>query len=260
MSADEPDRREGRDAVAQRQRAGRRGSDRGLRVEGLESGYGPSLVLRGVSLTVERGEVVALLGRNGAGKSTTLRSIMGIVTPRAGSVRYDGAELIGRPAHAIARMGISYIPDDRRIFPDLTVEENLVLAARAVRRHGTWDLDRVHELFPVLRERRQHPGLHLSGGEQKMLAAGRALIQNPRLLLMDEASEGLAPRVVHQIVEAVREISASGITIFLADQNLKFARRVADRGYIIDKGVIEHADDIEAIWSNEALVRRYLSV
>lgn len=232
----------------------------GLTIEGLETAYGRSLVLQGVDLTVERGEVVALLGRNGAGKSTTLRSIMGLVPPRAGSIRYEDSELVGRPAHSIARMGISYIPDDRRIFPDLTVEENLLLARRATRRDGDWDLDRVYALFPVLRDRRRQPGLHLSGGEQKMLAAGRALVQNPRLLLMDEASEGLAPKIVQQIVEAIREVSASGITIFLADQNLKFARRVADRGYIIAKGVIEHSDHIEAIWSNEQVVRRFLSV
>ncbi|MPZ89278.1 MAG: ATP-binding cassette domain-containing protein [Nitriliruptorales bacterium] len=231
-----------------------------LGVEDLHTAYGQSLVLQGVSLTVNRGEVVALLGRNGAGKTTTLRSIMGLVRPRSGRIHFEGTDLLGKPSHAIARLGLSYVPDDRRIFPELTVEENLVLAARAAGRRGEWDLARVYGLFPVLADYRRRGGLQLSGGEQKMLATGRALIQNPRLLLMDEASEGLAPKIVQQFVEVLREISASGITTFIADQNLKFARRVADRGYIMDKGVIEHAGDIEAIWANEDVVRRYLSV
>lgn len=204
---------------------------------------------------------MALLGRNGAGKTTTLRSIMGLVRPRKGSIRFEGTELVGKPPYAIARLGISFVPDDRRIFPDLTVEENLELGYRlAARRKGPWTIERVYELFPVLKEYRKRGGTQLSGGEQKMLALGRALVQNPRLLLLDEAAEGLAPLIVQEFVRVIREISASGITILMADQNLKFARRVAQRGYIIDKGRIEYHDDIERIWANEEIVRRYLAV
>lgn len=231
-----------------------------LRVEQLDAGYGESLVVQDVDIEVDWGEVVALLGRNGAGKTTTMRCIVGIVPVRSGRIRFDGEDLRGERPHAIARRGISYVPDDRRIFAELTVEQNLEIARRAAKRDGDWDLDRVYELFPVLREYRRRGGLQLSGGEQKMLATGRALVQNPRLLLMDEASEGLAPKLVQRFVEVLREISATGITVFLADQNLKFARKVADRGYIMDKGRIEHADDMEAIWEDEEIVRRYLSV
>ncbi|MPZ62076.1 MAG: ATP-binding cassette domain-containing protein [Propionibacteriales bacterium] len=231
-----------------------------LTLEDVESAYGRSLVLRGVSLSVEAGEVVCLLGRNGAGKTTTLRSIVGLVRPRSGHITFDGTELVGRSPHRIARLGLSYVPDDRRIFAELTVEENLRLARRTVNRPGDWDLERVYHLFPVLEQYRRRGGAELSGGEQKMLATGRALIQNPRLLLLDEASEGLAPKIVQQFVQAVREISATGIAVLLADQNLKFARRVAGRGYVMGKGTIEHADDMYAIWANEEVVRRYLSV
>jgi branched-chain amino acid transport system ATP-binding protein len=231
-----------------------------LAVDGIEAGYGDAPVLQAVSFAVRAGEVVALLGRNGAGKTTSMRCIVGIVRPRAGTITFDGEDVTGLRSHVIARRGISFVPDDRRIFPDLTVEENLEIARRAAKRTGDWDVDRVYELFPVLSDYRARGGLKLSGGEQKMLATGRALVQNPKLLLMDEASEGLAPKVVDTFVKAIREISATGITVLLADQNLKFARKVADRGYIMDKGRIEHADEMEAIWADERIVRRYLSV
>ena len=231
-----------------------------LEVDSLDAGYGDAAVLQGVSLAVKAGEVVALLGRNGAGKTTTLRCIVGIVSPRRGTVAFDGADVTGLASHVIARRGISFVPDDRRIFPDLTVEENLEIARRAARGSGDWNIERVYRLFPVLSDYRTRGGLQLSGGEQKMLATGRALVQNPRLLLMDEASEGLAPKIVEKFVEALREISATGITVLIADQNLKFARKVADRGYIMDKGRIEHEGEMEAIWKDEKIVRRYLSV
>jgi branched-chain amino acid transport system ATP-binding protein len=219
------------------------------------------MVLQGLSLSVEAGDVVALLGRNGAGKTTTLRSIMGLTPPRSGYIRLEGVEIAGEPPHQIARLGIGYVPDDRRIFPDLTVEENLELARRvSPRKQGPWTLARVYDLFPVLREYRSRGGTQLSGGEQKMLALGRALVQNPRLLLLDEAVEGLAPLIVQEFVRVIREISASGITILLADQNLKFALQVAQRGYIIDKGRIAYYDEMERIWANEEIVRRYLAV
>lgn len=235
-----------------------------LAVEDVVVLYGDSLVLQGVSLVVDQGEVVALLGRNGAGKTTTLRSIMGLVRPRSGSIRLRDRELVGLQPHVMARSGISFVPDDRRIFPDLTVEENLGLAARvsqkASRSDGPWNIGRIYEVFPVLKEYRRRGGLQLSGGEQKMLAIGRALIQNPRLLLLDEAAEGVAPIVVEMLTGVIREIASSGITILLADQNIRFARRVATRGYIIDKGTIEHEGNLEQIWADENVVRRYLAV
>jgi branched-chain amino acid transport system ATP-binding protein len=231
-----------------------------LELERIDAGYGDAAILQDVSLSVQAGEVVALLGRNGAGKTTTMRCIVGLVRPRRGGVTFNGGDITRLATHAIARRGISFVPDDRRIFPDLTVEENLEIARRAAKRPGDWDVERVYELFPVLREYRTRGGPKLSGGEQKMLATGRALVQNPRLLLLDEASEGLAPKVVDTFVAAVREISAGGITVLVADQNLKFARRVADRAYIMDKGRIEHEDEMEAIWADDQVVRRYLSV
>ena len=232
-----------------------------LQVENIVTLYGPSMVLQGLSLSVEAGDVVALLGRNGAGKTTTLRSIMGLTPPRSGHIRLEGVDIAGRPPHHIARLGISFVPDDRRIFPDLTVEENLELARRvSSRKQGPWTVAGVYELFPVLREYRNRGGTQLSGGEQKMLALGRALVQNPRLLLLDEAVEGLAPLIVQEFVRVIREISASGITILLADQNLKFALQVARWGYIIDKGRIAYHDEMERIWANDEIVRRYLAV
>ena len=232
-----------------------------LQMEGVVTGYGQSQVVHGISLGVDQGEIVCLLGRNGAGKTTTLRSIMGLTPPRAGSIRYRGAEIGGRPPYAIARLGIGYVPDDRRIFPDLTVEENLELGRRSAgRADGPWSLARVHALFPALRDLRSQRGTHLSGGEQKMLALGRALMGNPDLLLLDEPVEGLAPLVVTHLVDALRQIRQTGVTILLADQNLKFCRKVAERGYIMEKGHIQYADTLEAIWRDEAAVRKYLAV
>lgn len=232
-----------------------------LRVERLVAGYGGSVVLHGISLTVGEREIVCLLGRNGAGKTTTLRSLMGLTPPRSGSIRFKETEVAGRPPFEVARLGIGYVPDDRRIFPDLTVEENLEIARRArVGADGRWTAERVYDLFPVLRELRGSRGNHLSGGEQKMLAIGRALMRNPDLLLLDEPVEGLAPLVVRHLVEVLREIRAAGVTILLADQNLKFCRRLADRGYIMEKGLIQHAGSLEAIWEDEAVVRQFLAL
>lgn len=232
-----------------------------LELEEVVAVYGLSRVLQGVSLAVDRGEVVALLGRNGAGKTTTLRSIMGLVKLLSGRIRFQGSKLRGKQPFEIARMGIGYVPDERRIFP-LTVEENLTLAWRHGSRNqdGSWTLERVYELFPPLREFRTRNGTSLSGGEQKMLAIGRALVTNPFLLLLDEPSEGLGPLIVRDLLRALDEIRDSGITVLLADQNLKFCRRMADRGYIIDKGLIQYQGDMEAIWGNEVIVKKYLAV
>ncbi len=231
-----------------------------LRVRDLVAGYGQSVVIHGVSLAVDQGEVVSLMGRNGAGKTTTLRAIMGLTPPRAGSITFRDAEIQGCPPFQIARLGIGYVPDDRRIFPDLTVHENLELARRVAGRSGRWTVERVCELFPVLKRLLDSKGNHLSGGEQKMLAIGRALMQNPDLLLLDEPIEGLAPLVVKHLGEALRQIREAGVTILLADQNVKFCRRVADRGYILEKGLIQFEGTMAAIWENEAILSKYLAV
>jgi branched-chain amino acid transport system ATP-binding protein len=231
-----------------------------LEVSDLVTAYGLSRVLHGVSLEVEAGEIVCLLGRNGAGKTTTLRSIMGLTPPRAGRVAFAGADVTGRPPYEIARRGIGYVPDDRRIFADLTVEENLEIVRRVTRREGRWTLDRVWQLFPVLRELRRNRGGGLSGGEQKMLAIGRALMGNPVLLILDEPSEGLSPLMVRTLLEAIHAIRGEGVTLLVADQNLKFARRAADRGYIIEKGIIRYRGRLEDLWADEEVVRKYLAV
>jgi branched-chain amino acid transport system ATP-binding protein len=231
-----------------------------LGVQNLVAGYGQSQVIQGVSLAVDRGEIACLLGRNGAGKTTTLRAIMGLTPPRSGSISFRNAEIRGRHPFEIARLGIGYVPDDRRIFPDLTVQENLELARRVAGRSDRWTVGRVCELFPVLTDLLDHQGNHLSGGEQKMLAIGRALMQDPELLLLDEPIEGLAPLVVKHLGEALRQIREAGVTILLADQNVKFCRRVADRGYILEKGLIQFEGTMAAIWENEAILRKYLAV
>ncbi len=231
-----------------------------LQVQNLVAGYGQSAVIHGISLAVERGEIACLLGRNGAGKTTTLRSIIGLTLPRSGEITFREMEIRGKSPFQIARLGIGYVPDDRRIFPDLTVQENLELARRVAGRSGRWTVERVCELFPVLRNLLDHKGNHLSGGEQKMLAIGRALMQNPDLLLLDEPIEGLAPLVVKHLGEALRQIREAGVTILLADQNVKFCRRVADRGYILEKGLIQFEGTMAAIWENEAILSKYLAV
>ena len=232
-----------------------------LEVSDIVTLYGQSLVLQGVSLTVNEGEIVALLGRNGAGKTTTLRSVMGLTPPRAGSIKLKGTEITRKQPFEISRLGIGYSPDDRRIFPDLTTEENLLIAGRlAKNKVNGWTVQRVYELFPALELVRSSRGGGLSGGEQKMLAIGRALMGSPELLLLDEPSEGLAPLVVKALAEAIVEIRKSGVTILVADQNIRFCRRMADRGYILEKGVIRYQDEMSRIWENEEVVRKYLAV
>ena len=232
-----------------------------LEVSDIVTLYGQSLILDRVSLTVGEGEIVALLGRNGAGKTTTLRSIMGLTPPRTGSIKLNGVEITGKQPFEIARLGIGYSPDDRRIFPDLSTEENLLIAGRFAKKNGgDWTVQKVYELFPDLERVRSSKGGSLSGGEQKMLAIGRGLMSNPKLLLLDEPSEGLAPLVVKALTEAIVEIRKAGITIFVADQNIRFCRRVADRGYILEKGVIRYQDEMSKIWQNEEVVKKYLAV
>jgi branched-chain amino acid transport system ATP-binding protein len=231
-----------------------------LNIEAINTFYGTSHILQDVSLSVEAGEVVALLGRNGVGKTTTLRSVMGLTPPRSGSIQLEGKELRGLPAHTISRLGVAYMPDDLRIFPDLTCEENLLIAAKLSPRTGYWNQEKVEALFPVLAERRGQKGLNLSGGEKKMLSMGRALMASPQIVLMDEPSEGLAPLIVRALVAAIAEIRSHGVTLLLADQNLKFCRQVCDRGYIIEKGRIVHQDTMEGIWADETVVKKYLAL
>ncbi|NVM26352.1 MAG: ABC transporter ATP-binding protein [Desulfobacterales bacterium] len=232
-----------------------------LEIDNIDTYYGQSHVLQGISLGIDEGEVVSLLGRNGVGKTTTLRSIMGLTPPRRGSIRFQGEEMAGKKPFEIARLGIGYVPDDRRIFPDLTTFENLEIARRmSAKKRGHWNIDTVCDLFPVLRELSSTKGTHLSGGEQKMLAVGRALMKNPELILLDEPAEGLAPLVVVALSKAISEIRDTGVTVFLADQNVRFCRKAADRGYIIEKGSIQYQDQMKNIMENEEIVKKYLAV
>ena len=229
-----------------------------LEVSGLNSFYGDSHILFDVALRVERHEVVALLGRNGAGKSTTLKSLMGVVTPRAGSVRLDGEELAGKKAHAIARHGMQLVHEDRRIFGSLNVEENLVLAGLTA--DNKWPLDRIYAMFPRLKERRTSRGTDLSGGEQQMLAIARALVRDPKIILLDEPFEGLAPVIVQDLVRACRELAEAGQTIVLVEQNLAATLALAKRVYIINNGHIAHEGPASELKARPQLLQRHLGV
>jgi branched-chain amino acid transport system ATP-binding protein len=229
-----------------------------LEVTGLNTYYGDSHILFDVALRVERNEVVALLGRNGAGKSTTLKSLMGVVAPRDGSIVFDGAEIAGRKSHAIARAGMQLVHEDRRIFGSLNVEENLVLAGLTA--DARWPLERIYEMFPRLRERRTSRGTDLSGGEQQMLAIARALIRDPKIILLDEPFEGLAPVIVQDLVEACRALAHAGQTIVLVEQNLAAALTLAQRAYIINNGHIAHEGPVSDIKARPEVLHRYLGV
>ena len=231
-----------------------------LEVEGIHTFYGLSHILFGVSLRVHRGEVVCLLGRNGAGKTTTMKSIIGLTPPKQGSIRFKGEEIIGTEPYLLARKGIGYIPDDRRIFADLTVGENLEIAAREASGSGGWNKERVHELFPALKNIESRKGGCLSGGEQKMLAIARALMGNPEFLLLDEPYEGLAPLLVHALEGQIRKVREAGLTVFVAEQNVRSTLRISDRGYIIDNGQIRYHGSIDELRDNEEVRRKYLLV
>jgi branched-chain amino acid transport system ATP-binding protein len=229
-----------------------------LEVNGLNSYYGDSHILFDVSLRVERNEVVALLGRNGAGKSTTLKSLMGVVTPRAGSVIFDGVEIAGRKSHAIARAGMQLVHEDRRIFGSLNVEENLVIAGLTA--SARWPLGRIYEMFPRLKERRGNRGTDLSGGEQQMLAIARALVRDPKIILLDEPFEGLAPIIVRDLMKACSDLAAAGQTIVLVEQNLAATLALAQRIYIVNNGHIVHEAPAREIQAQPAVLQRYLGV
>ena len=232
-----------------------------LQVDHIDTFYGQSHILQGVTLSILKCEVVCLLGRNGVGKTTTLRSIIGLTPPRSGRILLNEIDITGKPSYQIARLGIGYMPDDRRIFPDLTLLENLELARRLSKKGKvTWTFEKVYDLFPLFVEMKERKGTQLSGGEQKMLAIGRALMKNPDLLLLDEPSEGLAPLIVKNLAEVTGRIQKEGVTILLADQNFKFCRKTSDRGYILEKGMIQYQGLMEEIWQNEEIVKKYLAV
>jgi branched-chain amino acid transport system ATP-binding protein len=229
-----------------------------LEVTGLNSYYGDSHILFDVALRVEKNEVVALLGRNGAGKSTTLKSVMGVVTPRSGSVKLDGQEIAGLKSHSIAQAGMQLVHEERRIFGSLNVEENLILAGLTAQ--NKWPLDRIYEMFPRLKQRRGSRGTDLSGGEQQMLAIGRALVRDPKIILLDEPFEGLAPVIVQDLMKACRELAAAGQTIVLVEQNLAASLALASRVYIINNGHIAHEGPAADLKANPDVLHRYLGV
>ena len=229
-----------------------------LEVRGLHSYYGDSHILFDVSLRVERNEVVALLGRNGAGKSTTLKSLMGVVKPRAGSVRLDGLELAGMKSHAIARAGVQLVHEERRIFGSLTVDENLRLAGLSAPKR--WPLARIYDIFPRLHQRRTSRGTDLSGGEQQMLALGRALIRDPKIILLDEPFEGLAPLIVRELVNVCRRLAAEGHTLVIVEQNLAATMALAQRVYILNNGHLAHEGPADDIRARPEILHRYLGV
>lgn len=230
-----------------------------LSVEDIHTYYGNSYILQGVSLCVEKGEIVTLLGRNGMGKSTTIKTVMGLVSPRAGRVLLNGVDLVGLKPYAIAQAGVGFVPEDRRTFPSLTVLENLNLPVKRGLEHG-WSLEKVYEFFPKLKERSGHRGFELSGGEQQMLAIARVLRMKSQIILMDEPTEGLAPLLVKAIEEILRQIKREGITTLLVEQNSRFVTNVADRHYVLCHGRIVYEGSNEDFSKQEDVKREYLGI
>jgi branched-chain amino acid transport system ATP-binding protein len=228
-----------------------------LEIERIDTYYGLGHILRGLSLTVAEGEVVALLGRNGAGKTTTLRSITGLAPPRSGEIRYKGENIAGRNAHRISRMGVALVPETRGIFSYLTARENLAIAQRTSSR---WQMDAVLERFPALRERLDSQGRSLSGGEQQMLAIGRALMTGPELLLLDEPSQGLAPLLVETVMRTIRELKKERVSMLLVEQNAEMALALADRVYVIDHGTVVFEGSLEGLRAARGVTTTYLGV
>ena len=231
-----------------------------LEVEGIHTFYGLSHILFGVSLRVDLKEVVCLLGRNGAGKTTTMKSIIGITPPKQGSIRFKGEEIVGIEPYLLTRKGIGYIPDDRRIFADLTVGENLEIGERKTKEGEGWTRERIYGMFPALKGIESRRGGCLSGGEQKMLAIARSLMGNPEFILLDEPFEGLAPLLVHALEGQIGKLREAGLTVLIAEQNVRSTLRLSDRGYIIDNGQIRYHGSIEELRDNEEVRRKYLLV
>jgi branched-chain amino acid transport system ATP-binding protein len=230
-----------------------------LELDNINAYYGDSHILHGVSLSVREGEIVCLLGRNGAGKTTTILTVMGYLQPRPGRIRYRDRDIGGLPPYAIARLGFGFVPQERGIFPSLTVRENLTVFARAGGK-GFWTLQRIFDLFPVLRARERNLGFQLSGGEQQMLSIARALMLNPAMLLLDEPSEGLAPMIVQQIIEVLARLKREGLAILLVEQSLRTAFAVGDRHHVLNKGEICFTGSAAELENNEFVLRNYLSV
>jgi branched-chain amino acid transport system ATP-binding protein len=231
-----------------------------LELDDVYTSYGLSRVLFGISLEVKQGECVCLLGRNGVGKTTTMRSVMGLTPPNAGKVRFRAHDITGWPPHRIARAGIGFVPEDRRIFAELSVWENLDVARHAATRIGHWTIEAVFDLFPVLAGLRDRQGGYLSGGEQQMLTIARTLMGNPDLLLLDEPSEGLAPLVVDALLAKIAELKAQGLTILLAEQGVDFSLSLADRVYVLEKGAVRFTGAAAALKSDRALLDRLMAV
>ena len=235
-----------------------------LVLDGIDTFYGEAQILRGLSLAIGAGETVCLLGRNGRGKTTTIKTVLGLVPPRRGRITFAGTDITRLPTHLIARRGIAWVPDNRRIFPTLTVERNLAMALNRagleVARPDRWTLARVYERFPILDRLRHRSGEHLSGGEAQLVAIARALLMHPRLVLLDEPSQGLAPKIVEDILAVIEEMRAEGVAILLVEQNSSLALRIADRAYVIDDGRIVHASRAADLEADTALKHRLLAV
>lgn len=232
-----------------------------LEITGLDAYYGRAHILQGLGFAMNRGEVLALMGRNGAGKSTTMKAIMGLVPPAAGTVRFEGQPVQGREPFEIARLGIGYVPEDRRVFSELTVMENLSVGQRPARPSAPhWTPERLFAVFPNLGRMRDRPGGAMSGGEQQMLTIARTLMGNPSLVLLDEPSEGLAPVIVEEMARTILALKAEGLTVLISEQNLHFAGTVADRAAIIEKGMIRFTGTMDELKANEAVRTQYLSV
>jgi branched-chain amino acid transport system ATP-binding protein len=232
-----------------------------IRVDGIHTFLGKSHILHGVSLEMESGEIISLLGRNGVGKSTTLKSIVGLTSPQKGSIQFKGEEIAGLRPHKISRLGIGYVPEERRIFPHLTVRQNLLIGVKPGHKtDGPWTMDRIYGYFPQLAKRERQKGGYLSGGEQQMLTIGRTLMGNPELLLVDEATEGLAPQLVDIIIEILRGIHEMGGSILLVEKAMDVALGLAGRAYVMSKGEIVFQGKGEELYANEAVRKKYLEV
>ena len=229
-----------------------------LEVQDIHTYYGRSHILQGISLALKEGEVICLLGRNGAGKTTTVNSIMGYVHPKAGTITFEGKDITKKQPFEISRAGIGHVPQDRRIFPTLTVQDNLEVIHRKM--EGGWTVDKVFDTFPILEKLKSRRGSNLSGGEQQILAVARPLMTNPKLLLFDEPSEGIAPIIVQEIGQLIKKITKTGLSVLLAEQNMRFTMKIASRGYIIDKGRIHHQGAMEELKEDKEIIGKYLAV
>lgn len=231
-----------------------------LQLIDIHTYYGESYVLRGVSLKIQEGSIVALLGRNGMGKTTTIRSIIGFNPPRRGQILFRDQNIAGLPSYKIAHLGVGLVPQGRSIFPSLSVKENLTMSARGVGKADSWTLDKVYSLFPILKERSRYPGTLLSGGEQQMLAIGRALMTNPQVILMDEPSEGLAPLIVKEVGNIIYQLKQKGFSILLVEQNLPMALKVTDYLYILSNGKVVYESTPDDLKSNDEVKAKYIGV